>query len=192
MVRERTLSVVGKIAAPAAGPLLERALEDPDLSVREAAMRASAHYLARKGKGASQLAAKVAAQLAAPSWQVRVAAARSLGDFGAAADREALERAARGDDKAFVRQAAVESLGQIGGADAVAALIAAGSPAREKVPDVRAAAAAALARAGAGVARVKAALATMASGDPSAKVRAAARRALGEAGGVTPHNRGKK
>jgi HEAT repeat protein len=178
LVRRRALSVAGKIAAPEVKPLIERALGDDEISVREGAMRACGHFAARRGAKASDLVRRVTDRLAAPSWQERVAAARAIGEFGALADRAALGRAAVGDDKAFVREAAVVSLGRLGAKASWAVLLQAADRAREKVPEVRRAAVEALAEvAERGDERARAALAEIAENDPSAEVRAAAKRA---------------
>ncbi|HWM86806.1 MAG TPA: HEAT repeat domain-containing protein [Kofleriaceae bacterium] len=179
LVRRRALSVAGKIAAPEVKPLLERALSDDEVSVREGAMRACAHFVARRGAKASDLVRRVVERLSAPNWQERVAAARALGDFGVHADREALGRAALADDKAFVREAALLSLGRLGGKTLEVMLQAADSS-REAVPEVRQAAIEGLAPLAArGDERARAALARAAESDPSAAVQAAARRARG-------------
>ena len=180
LVRRRALSVAGKIAAPEVKPLLERALGDDEISVREGAMRACAHFVARRGAKAGDLTRKVVERLSGPNWQERVAAARALGEFGSFADRQALGRAATTDDKAFVREAAVQSLGRLGGRDTAAVLLQAIDSSREKVPEVRQAAAMALIPlAAGGDERAKAALARAGDSDPSQAVRAAARRPRG-------------
>ncbi|HKE15331.1 MAG TPA: HEAT repeat domain-containing protein [Kofleriaceae bacterium] len=180
LVRRRALSVAGKIAAPEVKPLLERALDDDEISVREGAMRACAYFVARRGAKASDLVRRVVDRLAAPGWQERVAAARALGDFGSFADRDALARAALSDDKAFVREAAVASLGRLDPRQAESVLLQALDSAREKVPEVRQAAAQALAPlAASGDERARSALARSAESDPSAAVRAAARQPRG-------------
>ena len=174
MVRRRALSVAGKVAAPASRALIERGLGDDELSVREGAMLAAAHYAARKGPRASDLVRRVIEKLSSQSWQERVAAARALGEMGAAADREALARAATSDDKAFVREAAVMSVGRLGGAGALDVLVQAADHRREKVPEVRLAAVQALGRSS--DPRARAALEGAAAGDPSDAVRKAAGR----------------
>jgi tetratricopeptide (TPR) repeat protein len=175
LVRRRALSVAGKIGAAEVKPLLERALDDDEISVREGAMRACAAFAARRGNKAADLVRKVTDRLTAADWQERVAAARALGEFGAHADRAALGRAALSDEKAFVREAAVSSLGRLGPRPSTAVLLQAADRSREKVPEVRRAAVLALAPLVGGDPRVRAALAGVAAQDPSAEVRAAAR-----------------
>jgi tetratricopeptide (TPR) repeat protein/HEAT repeat protein len=180
LVRRRALSVAGKIAAPEVKPLLERALSDDEISVREGAMRACAHFVARRGAKAGDLVKRVVERLSAANWQERVSAARALGDFGVHADREALARAALGDDKAFVREAAVVSLGRVSLRGAAPAMYQAADSAREKVPEVRQAAVEALAAAAQrGDERARSALVGIAEKDPSAAVRGAAKRPRG-------------
>jgi HEAT repeat protein len=175
LVRRRALSVAGKIAAAESKGMLEKGLDDPDPSVREGAMLACAHFAVRRGsKGGSEMARKVIDRLGSTSWQERVAAARAIGELGPMADRAALDRAARNDDKAFVREAAVMSLGRLGAGGSIDALVAALDFKREKVPEVRVAAAIALTKSGDG--RARAALAAAAERDPNQGVRAAAQR----------------
>jgi len=138
-------------------------------------MRACAAFVARRGNKASDLVRKVTDRLSAPDWQERVAAARALGDFGSFADRGALGRAAVGDAKAFVREAAVSSLGRLGARASVEVLVQAADRTREKVPEVRRAAVEALAPLAPTDRRVRAVLADIADQDPSAEVKAAAR-----------------
>jgi tetratricopeptide (TPR) repeat protein/HEAT repeat protein len=174
LVRRRALSVAGKIAAPESRALLERGLGDAELSVREGAMLACAQFAMKRGArgGGAEMARKVMDRLGSASWQERVAAARAAGELGAMADRPALQRAATGDKAAFVREAAVISLGKLGVAASLDALLAALDADREKVPEVRLAAAVALGKSS--DPRARSALAEAARRDPDASVKAAA------------------
>jgi tetratricopeptide (TPR) repeat protein/HEAT repeat protein len=173
-VRRRALSVAGKVAAPASRALIERGLTDAELSVREGAMLAAAHYAARGGAKASELVRRVIEKLTSPMWQERVAAARALGEMGAAADRAVLARAASTDEKAFVREAAVVAVGRLGGQGSLDVLLRAADHTQEKVPEVRLAAVQALARSS--DPRARGALPGIAAADPSDEVRRAAGR----------------
>jgi HEAT repeat protein len=180
-VRRRALSVAGKTGAPSARRIIERGFTDAESSVREGAMLAAAQVAARNGPGAAELAAKVARELRADGWQERVSAARALGEAGARADRKALGRAAVGDEKAFVREAAAAALGRLGAHQALPVLIRAASFEREKVDDVRVAAAVSIGQLALSTeegGRARAALAEIARRDPSEAVRRAAARSI--------------
>jgi tetratricopeptide (TPR) repeat protein len=121
-VRALAVSVLAKIGAPAARATLQTALHDRSIAVRQAAMRAGAHYALRRPQDAPGLVAEVVARLQAPAWQERVAAAAALGHYGPHGDSAALVRALS-DPQSFVREAAAAALGQLGAQSAVPALL---------------------------------------------------------------------
>lgn len=111
-VRGLSLAVLAKIDAPEARDLLRARMDDPEASVRLAAMEAAATQVRVHGQDGPALARAVATQLASESWRTRADAARALGGFGAHADVQVLTRAVA-DPSAYVREQATLSLGHL-------------------------------------------------------------------------------
>ncbi|MBO6937071.1 MAG: HEAT repeat domain-containing protein [Deltaproteobacteria bacterium] len=130
-------------ADPAAvAAALATAMDDPEATVRRAALEA----VHRRHQGDGRLAEAIAATTDAPDWASRLRAVRALGRLAAPAGETALTRRLQEDSYAFVREAAAQALGELPG-------LAAGS---------------------------RAALEAAAADDPEARVRRAARAALGD------------
>ncbi|MFA4987433.1 MAG: HEAT repeat domain-containing protein, partial [Candidatus Brocadiia bacterium] len=132
------LGICGRDAAP----LIRKAIEDPDRTVRAAAVSAA---LAARPNDARQL---LTFALSDPDGEVRINAARCLVELGDPASEE-LFRAALSDPGKTVRQYAAQGLEKVGGKDSVSRLVLALG---DKSPDVVLAAAKALAKIGGSVA----------------------------------------
>jgi HEAT repeat protein/tetratricopeptide (TPR) repeat protein len=171
-VRSRALSVLAKVGGDAAADAVGKALADPEPSVRQAATRAIAVLAEKPGGGA--LTSKLVAQLDAPGWQDRVAAATALGRLGGKAAIAGLQGRLARDDKAFVRAAAAHALGRLRAEGALEPLVRAATAGSEPVRDVRLAAIEALHALGGAAARR--ALELIGRTDPEPAVRAAAMR----------------
>jgi HEAT repeat protein len=120
-VRVHAVQLLAGRPDDAAQASVEEALGDADVAVPRAA-------LAALGPGSSARTVRAVAALlaAAPAWSLRVEAAEALGrvaDAGAdGAARAALEKAARADGYALVREAALRALA-VQGRDAAAAVL---------------------------------------------------------------------
>ncbi|MBT8493265.1 MAG: HEAT repeat domain-containing protein, partial [Deltaproteobacteria bacterium] len=123
VIRRHALSVLSKIGGPLVLETLDKALIEKSLEHRIAAMDAIAPLMRRGGPAARKLAGRVQASLRASDWREQVAAASAMGRYGRGADRGALTKVV-GDPrrKAFVRQAAATSLGQLRAKKAITAL----------------------------------------------------------------------
>lgn len=173
-LRAHALALLGKLDDPGSTELVRRALGDGEPLVREAAARTAG--LLRAAALAEALGGLLDED---PSWSVRAAAARSLGQLGLrkATSVAALVRAAA-DAHALVREASASALGTLAEADA--ALPPLLRLLEDPLPSVRVAAAEALGRLGA-----KQAAASLRALDADAHppVRQAARAALARIGG---------
>ncbi len=154
-VRRLALSVGAKLGLPTVRDAIVRALGEKELAAQLAALAAAPRAARKLGTLTDRkvLVTAVAATLTGSRWQLRVAAAQTLGQLGDAG-AEAPLVTALGDVSGFVREAAAEALGQLGGSPggvgklgpaALAALRKAAADTGE-VPEVRAAATQALAR----------------------------------------------
>jgi cellulose synthase operon protein C len=141
-VRALAVSVLAKLddgKRLGAEAAIAKALGDPADQVRGSAMNAVAVLAARHGSAPPALVAALVKALTSPGWGDRRIAALALGRLGEKGDAAALSKAA-GDPSSFVREAVARSLtGTAAALDALLAL------SRDDVPQVRAAAARALA-----------------------------------------------
>jgi tetratricopeptide (TPR) repeat protein len=120
-VRALAVSVTAKLEPGKGGKAeaaISKALADPSDQVRAAAMQSIAVLAKRRGAAPPALVTALTKTLGSPSWSDRRVAALSLGKLGAAADVQALIKAAK-DASSFVREAVAVALGQIGGSQVV-------------------------------------------------------------------------
>jgi tetratricopeptide (TPR) repeat protein len=144
-VRALAVSVLAKIdggKVRGADAAITKALSDPTDQVRAAAMNAVAVLAARRGSAPPPLLAALVQGLASPAWGDRRVAALALGRLADKGEPAALIKAA-GDASSFVREAVATALASVAGAPGVVDALLALS--RDEVPQVRAAAARALA-----------------------------------------------
>jgi len=144
-VRALSVSVLAKMDGgkqKGGEPAIAKALNDPADQVRAAAMQSVAVLAARRGSAPPALVSALAKTLATGAWADRRSAALALGRLGAAGDTGALIKAAS-DASSFVREAVAIALGDAGTASG--AMDALQKLAKDDVPQVREAAARALA-----------------------------------------------
>jgi len=165
-VRGLSLSVLSKTGGRNVQADLQRGLADRSVSVRRAAMHASATYIRRHGQSAATLIRALAARLRSKNWQERGDAARAMGELGPRADVDGLIKALK-DVNGFVRGAAAAALGKLKLRRAVPALILAS---KDDHAEVRLAVVRGLQ--GINDSRSRAHLRTMATSDPDKRVRA--------------------
>jgi cellulose synthase operon protein C len=121
-VRALAVSVTAKLGSgKQAEAAISKAMTDPSDQVRAAAMQSIAVLAKRRGSASPELVTALTKTLGSPSWSDRRVAALSLGKLGAAADAQALIKAAK-DSSSFVREAVAIALGQIGGSQVVETL----------------------------------------------------------------------
>ncbi len=182
-VRSRSLSIVSKTGGIVARDLLIAGLSDSNLGVRKTAMRAAARLATAAPASADALAAVITSRLEkAPHWQERAAAAAALARWPVQRrprlHQDALIKALATDEKGFVRAAAATSLGSRlrpktkASTPAIAALANAANHKTEPLSIVRLQAVRALQKLGG--AEAQRVLASVATSDPSKRVREAA------------------